>query len=38
MRDGNSNMVPGIPHYLIEDDVYNGYHVPKGSVMHPLEW
>ena len=28
----------GIPHYLSEDDEYNGYHIPKGSVMHPLEW
>jgi len=23
---------------LIQDDEYNGYHIPKGSVMHPLEW
>ncbi|KAF2273694.1 cytochrome P450 [Westerdykella ornata] len=28
----------GIPHYLSEDDEYNGYHIPKGSVMHALEW
>lgn len=28
----------GIPHYLIQDDEYNGYHIPKGSTMHPLEW
>ncbi|KAF2492204.1 cytochrome P450 [Lophium mytilinum] len=28
----------GIPHYLIQDDSYAGYHIPKGSVMHPLEW
>lgn len=28
----------GIPHYLIQDDVYYGYHIPKGSVIHPLEW
>ncbi|KAF2270986.1 cytochrome P450 [Lojkania enalia] len=28
----------GIPHYLIQDDEYDGYHIPKGSVMHPLEW
>ncbi|KAF2738379.1 cytochrome P450 [Polyplosphaeria fusca] len=28
----------GIPHYLTQDDEYNGYHIPKGSVMHPLEW
>lgn len=28
----------GIPHYLVEDDEYDGYHIPAGSVMHPLEW
>ncbi|KAL5117698.1 hypothetical protein ACEQ8H_004446 [Pleosporales sp. CAS-2024a] len=28
----------GIPHYLIQDDEYNGFHIPKGSTMHPLEW
>ncbi|KAF2438801.1 cytochrome P450 2E1 [Karstenula rhodostoma CBS 690.94] len=28
----------GIPHSLTQDDEYNGYHIPKGSVMHPLEW
>lgn len=28
----------GIPHFLIQDDEYKGYHIPKGSVMHPLEW
>jgi len=28
----------GIPHALAEDDEYNGYFIPKGSVIHPLEW
>ena len=28
----------GIPHLLTLDDVYNGYHIPANSVMHPLEW
>jgi hypothetical protein len=28
----------GIPHFLIQDDEYNGYHIPAGSTMHPLEW
>ncbi|KAF2234318.1 cytochrome P450 [Viridothelium virens] len=28
----------GIPHELTQDDVYEGYHLPAGSVMHPLEW
>lgn len=31
-------MVPGIPHYLIQDDEYEGYHIPAGTTMHPLEW
>lgn len=22
----------------MKDDVYEGYHIPAGSVMHPLEW
>ncbi|KAE9967307.1 hypothetical protein EG327_011525 [Venturia inaequalis] len=28
----------GIPHFLTQDDEYNGFHIPKGSVIHPLEW
>lgn len=28
----------GIPHFLVQDDEYNGYHIPKGSTIHPLEW
>lgn len=28
----------GIPHEVTQDDEYNGYFIPKGSVMHPLEW
>ncbi|KAL9089473.1 MAG: hypothetical protein Q9159_002513 [Coniocarpon cinnabarinum] len=28
----------GIPHELTQDDVYNGYHIPAKSVMHPFEW
>lgn len=30
--------VAGIPHELIQDDVYEGYHIPAGSIIHPLEW
>jgi hypothetical protein len=22
----------------VKDDIYDGYHIPAGSVMHPLEW
>src|ERR1700761_4952254 len=29
------NFQPGIPHYLIEDDEYQGYYIPKGSIIHP---
>ncbi|KAF3032487.1 hypothetical protein E8E12_002557 [Didymella heteroderae] len=28
----------GIPHYLVQDDEYEGFHIPKGSTIHPLEW
>ncbi len=28
----------GIPHYLSEDDEYEGYFLPKGAIVHPLEW
>lgn len=28
----------GIPHESIKDDIYEGYFIPAGSVMHPLEW
>lgn len=31
-------IVLGIPHASVKDDTYNGYHIPAGSVMHPLEW
>lgn len=25
-----------IPHAVIADDVYNGYHIPKGSILVPV--
>lgn len=28
----------GIPHRVVQDDVYDGYFIPKDSVIHPLEW
>jgi cytochrome P450 len=28
----------GIPHYLDQDDEFEGYHIPAGSNIHPLEW
>jgi hypothetical protein len=28
----------GIPHESVKDDFYEGYFIPAGSVMHPLEW
>lgn len=28
----------GIPHESTEDDVYNGYLIPQGTVIHPFEW
>jgi cytochrome P450 len=33
-----TNPVIGIPHFLVQDDVYEGYHIPAGSIIHPLEW
>lgn len=26
----------GMPHRLMEDDVYKGYHVPKGAIVVPV--
>lgn len=26
----------GLPHALTEDDVYNGYHIPKGTMVIPV--
>jgi len=28
----------GIPHKSTQDDVYNGYFIPKGSMIHPNLW
>lgn len=28
----------GIPHESVKDDIYEGYFIPAGSIMHPLEW
>lgn len=28
----------GIPHAVEQDDVYNGYFIPKGATIHALEW
>lgn len=30
--------ITGIPHESVKDDIYEGYHIPAGSIMHPLEW
>ncbi|KAH9475791.1 Cytochrome P450 monooxygenase 105 [Psilocybe cubensis] len=29
---------PGIPHAVSEDDVYEGYHIPKGAFILPNVW
>lgn len=34
----HTNSTTGIPHESVKDDVYEGYFIPAGSVMHPLEW
>lgn len=28
----------GIPHEVSQGDVYNGYHIPARSIVHPFEW
>jgi cytochrome P450 len=28
----------GVPHMLIEDDIHNGYLIPKGSLIIPNQW
>ncbi|KAK2067094.1 hypothetical protein P8C59_000858 [Phyllachora maydis] len=28
----------GIPHAVEADDVYEGYLIPKGAIIHPFEW
>ena len=28
----------GLPHSSIQDEVYNGYHIPAGSVLIPNAW
>ncbi|KAJ6006938.1 hypothetical protein N7451_004882 [Penicillium sp. IBT 35674x] len=28
----------GVPHASLEDDIYNGYHIPKGSVVFANAW
>ena len=28
----------GLAHTSIEDDVFNGYHIPKGTVIAPNAW
>jgi len=28
----------GVPHNSTEDDVYEGYHIPKGSIVFPNVW
>ena len=28
---------PGVPHPAMQDDVYNGYHIPKGAYVHSFE-
>ncbi|KAH7050122.1 cytochrome P450 [Macrophomina phaseolina] len=28
----------GVAHEAEQDDVYNGYHIPKGALVHPVQW
>ena len=28
----------GVAHYLISDDLYNGYHIPANSIVIANQW
>jgi Cytochrome P450 len=28
----------GIPHEIEQDDAFTGYHIPKGALIHGIEW
>lgn len=34
----NTVLPIGVPHRVTEDDEYEGYHVPKGSIIIPNVW
>jgi len=34
----NHGTLPGLPHRLMEDDVYKGMHIPKGSLIFGNIW
>ncbi|KAF8910209.1 cytochrome P450 [Gymnopilus junonius] len=34
----HKEVLSGFPHQLTEDDVYEGYHIPKGSVVMANSW
>lgn len=36
-HDGDSS-IPGFPHLLIEDDVHDGYYIPKGTLVMVNIW
>lgn len=36
--DLEANKTPGVPHVLKQDDVYEGYFLPKDTVCFALEW
>ena len=37
-RKGSEARVPGVPHRLMEDDIYEGYLLPKGSIVIANIW
>lgn len=38
LRGANRGDSPGIPHIVTEDDVYEGYLIPKGSTVFANIW
>src|SRR6266536_6099925 len=29
---------PDLPHRLMKDDIYEGYHIPEGALVHGNQW
>ena len=38
LESRNNSIRSGVPHLSTEGDVYEGYHIPKGSIVIPNSW
>jgi cytochrome P450 len=34
----DNSLITAVPHYASEDDVYGGYHIPKGALVIGNAW